>query len=1589
MRYLLLLLALLCPLAGQAPEEAIRARIDQATRSLQPPLALRGTQLLTLPGDIFERQHRQIQDYFLREIAATPARRDQLWRAYPAGAAERRQRLAAMLGSVEPQAKPVLVTLLSASTSLRIEELDVPVEDDHHAHALLVAPSGGAERKPVVIALAPDELTPEAFAGIEAGAAPARWLLELLARDVTVCLPITVTRTQDHPMCQSTGGKDRRHILHRLGFITGRTVTGLEVDEVRALVRFLVNRPEVDSSRIAVLGRGQGGMTAFYAAALEERLRAAAVSGYFAARESCWREPVDRMLYGQLLEFGDAEVAALIAPRRLLVDSSDTGELERARRYFARRQASQQLQQVTGEFEHLAIALAEALGAPAPSAGYNFPDRLLRAEIDERRNRHYNQLLDALRARIRASEPIRRRRWSLAATPAESRAAKAQELAAELRRLVGELPGEAIPLNPRTRLLKITDRYLAFDVLLDVTTGVEAYGQLLVPRSAAGRRLPAVVTQHGLGGKPKDLTLEGDNPDKVYHGVAARLAEAGYVVFAPYVTVPIPQAQLINPLVRQAAALGRMRTSIEVAKLGRIVDFLQSLDFVDRERLGYYGLSYGGYSAIWMGPLEPRLKATVISGHFNDWRRKITGEVERTSYLQHPDEDFYNWNVLPRFSHVELIASFYPRAVMVEFAQHDATTFPSWHERAWSEVAALAAAWQVKDRFVRDRFEGVHEIHGLGAFAFLDRWLRPQRPSERRYEYRAWPSLRDLPGLGDAAPDTLPYVTQALDAHPGTWVRGSFRPTAPFTGLAFRLSRTGEPGDLIVRYGSAPGSSDLGVARVPAAQIYPLYDLWVNAPAPAQKLDPARELWFELRAERGRFPDDFYTLYGPRPLGGSRLAGEFAAAFRPIGREPGEDRFEFVRRLLEPWQPPRLPDRTPRRFEIRTPAARHPTVDQAAADLAEFLRASGASLGPGGLPVSLVLQPGGRHAEAFRLSVAPQGITIRAGHPRGILRGVYELEERMLTRGSTALEPFEIERRPRFPIRITTSILPGGERYTETSRELLYTDGLLGRISHDGFNGIWVWLNVEEATLGSRVFPELDDPDAARRLARLARLAERAARYGLDVWVYLATGYNHPVPESFYERHPEMRGQGWGNPLCISQRAVRDYYAETVRTVFHQAPGLAGLVVIYDSEGFFHCANTEHTHRACPRCRQTPRELLTRDLLVLLNDAMHQAGGAEKRLIAFNYGRDPSWLERLLPLLPKDIIHQCDFSKGGVVERDGVRHATGDYNLTLVGPPEHWAEQYRLTQKLGLPFLAKTEHAISQEFIFVPYIPAMEQWLARIRKMREFDLVGWFGNWCHYGYTPSPPARLINRMSWDPAPENVLEDLARAEYGAEAAPKVLQAWRRFSEAIREFPYSDSVARLPGPLQKGPSHPFLLDPATPSFGRWRAWQNDLAWTQPWGPEITAKYLRRVKEGFDAGAALLAEAPAATAEYRIARVISASLETALNLIDWLEARDRGAGADRLLAILERERRNAESVLPLLEADSRLGYASEGGGIQRPGLFTPELVRWKLGQIEDVMYRQIPARFGRPPILPANSDLARLLAAAPEAAPAGGLR
>ena len=56
-------------------------------------------------------------------------------------------------------------------------------------------------------------------------------------------------------------------------------------------------------------------MIAFYAAAADSRIDACLASGCFDPHERIWEEPIYRNVWDLLTEFGDAEIASLIAQR--------------------------------------------------------------------------------------------------------------------------------------------------------------------------------------------------------------------------------------------------------------------------------------------------------------------------------------------------------------------------------------------------------------------------------------------------------------------------------------------------------------------------------------------------------------------------------------------------------------------------------------------------------------------------------------------------------------------------------------------------------------------------------------------------------------------------------------------------------------------------------------------------------------------------------------------------------------------------------------------------------------------------------------------------------------------------------------------------------------------------------------------------------------------------------------------------------------------------------------------------------------------------------------------------------------------------
>jgi dienelactone hydrolase len=80
----------------------------------------------------------------------------------------------------------------------------------------------------------------------------------------------------------------------------GRHIIGYEVQKVLAAVDYFASRNQAGVDKkiaIGIAGYGEGGLVALYSAAVDERVTAALVSGYFQQREKVWQEPVYRNVW--------------------------------------------------------------------------------------------------------------------------------------------------------------------------------------------------------------------------------------------------------------------------------------------------------------------------------------------------------------------------------------------------------------------------------------------------------------------------------------------------------------------------------------------------------------------------------------------------------------------------------------------------------------------------------------------------------------------------------------------------------------------------------------------------------------------------------------------------------------------------------------------------------------------------------------------------------------------------------------------------------------------------------------------------------------------------------------------------------------------------------------------------------------------------------------------------------------------------------------------------------------------------------------------------------------------------------------------
>jgi hypothetical protein len=297
--------------------------------------------------------------------------------------------------------------------------------------------------------------------------------------------------------------------------------------------------------------------------------------------------------------------------------------------------------------------------------------------------------------------------------------------------VIGTFDRKLLPANPRTRKLEENDRWTIYLVVLDVFPDVIAYGLLILPANLKdGEKRPVVVCQHGLEGKPED-TIGTKQGYRSYKAFATKLAERGFITFAPQNLYIFRDR--FRTLQRKANPIKKTLFSVIVPQHQQITDWLKGLPFVDGSRIGFYGLSYGGKSAMRIPPLVSNYCLSICSADFNDWVWKNASSRSPYSYVWTIEYEIFEFDLGSTFNYSEMAALIAPRPFMVERGHFDGVA-PD--ERVALEYAKVRHLYQARlgigDRTTIEWFVGPHTINGKGTFAFLHRHLKWPQPGEKK-----------------------------------------------------------------------------------------------------------------------------------------------------------------------------------------------------------------------------------------------------------------------------------------------------------------------------------------------------------------------------------------------------------------------------------------------------------------------------------------------------------------------------------------------------------------------------------------------------------------------------------------------------------------------------------------------------------------------------------------------------------------------------------------------------------------------------------------------------------------------------------------
>ena len=606
---------------------------------------------------------------------------------------------------------------------------------------------------------------------------------------------------------------------------------------------------------------------------------------------------------------------------------------------------------------------------------------------------------------------------------------------------------------------------------------------------------------------------------------------------------------------------------------------------------------------------------------------------------------------------------------------------------------------------------------------------------------------------------------------------------------------------------------------------------------------------------------------------------------------------------------------------------------------------------------------------SFRLQVA-DGIIISGVDERYAAQGSYAFEDELNINEAPIIAPCDKTRKMRFSFRCINSGMPRCE----------FPDEHLRQIAHSGMTAITTGVRGADS-----------DPEMVKKVNDIV---DRAAKIGLDVYCFPSFRNTvHPDDAGAFEHYDTMYGE-----LARNCPNIKGYmFVGEVCEFPSRDPRTTG-------KSWRESKEDEKSSPGWFPCNDYNRFVaLLRDVLKASNPT------AEIVFWTYNWGYEKQDLrEALVRSVPTDITMMATFEMFEEVDiTPEIQEITTDYTLWQIGPGKYYSSEAQVAKERNVRMYCMSNGAGNTWDIGgVPYLPAPQRWIQRWKAMTETQdnlKMDGIRDSHSYGYWPSFLVEMSKYAYMLPAVDmdELLDKIIIRDFGKENLQDVKQAFALFSEGMSHC-VSTNEDQF-GPARVGPSYPLFykrweLIPDCPEFKKSVNYEGYPIYT--YNLDRTAKLQYETEEyikmdrAFNAGLTLLAGA--------IEKMDGAKKEDAMHILQvaqylrnnartihhvkrwhylkgqlgvyvdavptWPGGRKNMVDAKKaekplvpvedklpvvleLVEILKAEIENAKDTIPLVEANSRLGFEQEYGYS-----CCKEQIEWKIRMAEQTLKEEL---------------------------------